>query len=77
MPLYEYKCKLCGNAFERLVMGEGEPVECPKCHGGVEKLLSRFSIEVPDELCGKLPRGEYRERCTECKREGGQCPLAA
>jgi putative FmdB family regulatory protein len=77
MPLYEYRCTKCGNTFERLVLGEGEPVTCPRCQGGVEKLMSSFSIEVPDEICGKLPRGEKRERCTACRHEPAQCPLTA
>jgi putative FmdB family regulatory protein len=77
MPLYEYRCAKCGNSFERLVLGGDETIRCPKCGGEVEKLMSSFSIEVPDELCAALPRGEKRELCTECRREGGQCPMAA
>ncbi|MGA3115120.1 MAG: zinc ribbon domain-containing protein [Syntrophobacteraceae bacterium] len=77
MPLYEYRCKECGNTFEKLVLSEGEPITCPKGHGGVEKLMSSFSIEVPDATCAKLPRGESRERCTACRREPTQCQLTA
>ena len=77
MPLYEYRCQNCGKAFEQLVLGEKEPVSCPLCGGGIEKLMSSFSIDVPDELCGKLPRGEKRERCSACRHEPAQCPLAA
>ncbi|MGA2225845.1 MAG: FmdB family zinc ribbon protein [Syntrophobacteraceae bacterium] len=77
MPLYEYKCTKCGNTFEQLVLGEDEPTTCPKCYGGVQKLMSGFSIEVPDEICAKVPRGEARERCTACKREPAQCPYTA
>ena len=77
MPLYEYRCTKCGNTFERLVLGESEPVTCPRCEGGVEKLMSSFSIEIPDEICAKLPRGEKRERCTACRQEPAQCPLTA
>ncbi len=76
MPLYEYRCTECGNTFEKLVLGAGEPITCPKCQGGVEKLMSSFNIEVPDEICAKLPRGEQRERCTACNREPTQCPVA-
>ncbi|MGD0397393.1 MAG: zinc ribbon domain-containing protein [Syntrophobacteraceae bacterium] len=77
MPLYEYRCTDCGNTFEKLVLGAGEPITCPKCQGGVEKLMSSFSIDVPDEICAKLPRGEPRERCTACNREPTQCSLGA
>lgn len=77
MPLYEYKCAKCGNTFEQLVLGRGEQVRCPKCNGDVEKLMSSFSIDVPDEICAKVPKGELRERCTACNREPAQCPLSA
>jgi putative FmdB family regulatory protein len=32
MPLYEYVCQDCTNAFETLVLN-GEEIECPQCHG--------------------------------------------
>lgn len=66
MPLFEY----------RFVFHEEGNVECPKCRGSVEKLLSKFNVDVPDEVCGKLPRGQPRELCTECRSGGGACPLA-
>jgi len=77
MPLYEYHCNGCGHNFEQLVFHGEESVRCPVCHGAVQKLLSSFSYEMTDELCGKLPKGERRELCTECKRGGASCPLAA
>jgi len=77
MPLYEYRCTECGDTFEKLVLSAGEPISCPKCHGSVEKLMSSFSIEAPDEICAKLPRGEQREHCAACNREPTQRPLAA
>jgi putative FmdB family regulatory protein len=41
MPLYEYTCQKCQHAFETLVFGDDEAVECPECHGKkVERLLS-------------------------------------
>jgi putative FmdB family regulatory protein len=40
MPMYEYRCKDCDQAFETLVFGR-EKVECPTCQGdNLEKLLS-------------------------------------
>lgn len=76
MPLYEYRCRSCGKTFEQLVLGEKEPVFCPECGGGIEKLVSSFSIEIPEEPCARLPRGEQRERCSACRHEPAQCPLA-
>ncbi|MEM5789873.1 MAG: zinc ribbon domain-containing protein [Syntrophobacteraceae bacterium] len=77
MPLYEYRCLDCGNVFEQLVFGNSEPAECPKCSGKIEKMMSTFSFDIPDEICGKLPKGEPRERCTECREGGGQCSIGA
>ena len=77
MPLYEYECPKCDYRFERLVFHEDEGVACPRCEGEVRKLLSAFHVDVPDEVCGKLPKGERRELCTECKQGGGACPFAA
>ena len=77
MPLYEYRCEKCTHVFERLVFHEDDPVGCPRCGGGVHKILSPFNIDIPDELCGKLPKGEKRELCTECKQGGSACPMAA
>jgi putative FmdB family regulatory protein len=77
MPLYEYRCDECGHVFEELVFHLDDKVNCPKCHGSVHKLMSTFSYDMPDEVCGKLPRGEARELCTECKQGGSACPMAA
>lgn len=33
MPIYAYKCRVCGNEFEELQSIADEPVsECPCCH---------------------------------------------
>jgi len=77
MPLYEYRCEKCQHVFERLVLGEADPVDCPQCGGGVHKILSAFNIDIPDEVCGKLPKGENRELCTECRQGGSACPMSA
>ncbi len=78
MPLYEFRCKSCGLVFEELVFYDKlEEVLCPKCLGDAERVLSTFGISVPDEACARLPKGEQRELCTECKQGGGACPFAA
>lgn len=48
MPLYEYLCVTCGNAFEQLVRSASaqEQVVCPKCSGSqVNKQFSTFSTK--------------------------------
>ncbi len=46
MPIYEYKCRKCGNIFERICFaGDDEKdIGCPTCEErDVERLLSCFS----------------------------------
>jgi len=46
MPIYEYRCKDCGNRFSRLqkIGASADGVKCPKCEGEkVERLLSSFA----------------------------------
>ena len=49
MPIYEYRCKKCGERFEKLVrFGTSTfEMECPKCGGReVDKLISVFSAKM-------------------------------
>lgn len=44
MPLYDFRCRVCGHEFEALVRGE-EPVRCPACEAGdVERLMAAFAV---------------------------------
>ena len=46
MPLYDYRCRDCGNIFEKLrsVREADVDIECPACHSKhVERQLSSFS----------------------------------
>ncbi len=46
MPIYEYRCRKCGEVFERLlkVNERGDSLTCPSCgERKPEKVLSRFS----------------------------------
>ena len=42
MPIYEYRCEVCDNCFERLVFaGDDQEVACPQCNGKhVRRLMS-------------------------------------
>lgn len=41
MPIYEYTCDACGEAFEVLVSSSGVKSACPKC--GSKKISRQFS----------------------------------
>jgi len=46
MPIYEFKCKKCGNKFEYLCFNskDAENAQCPNCGAQeTERLLSCFS----------------------------------
>ncbi|MEA3359006.1 MAG: zinc ribbon domain-containing protein [Thermodesulfobacteriota bacterium] len=46
MPLYEYKCKNCGNTFEQLVFFSEKDArfDCPTCNSEeTSRLMSSFS----------------------------------
>jgi len=42
MPTYEYKCKKCGNTFEKFQSITADPIEkCKSCDGEVYRLISK------------------------------------
>lgn len=44
MPIFEFKCRSCGQNFETIVLSSREKVSCPKCTSKkVDKQLSVFS----------------------------------
>jgi putative FmdB family regulatory protein len=46
MPLYEYQCDACAHRFEVIQKYSDAPIGvCPKCGGGVSKLLSSPAIQ--------------------------------
>jgi putative FmdB family regulatory protein len=43
MPIYEYKCRECGNEFEELTFAKtSDPVPCPSCKS--EKTERKISL---------------------------------
>ena len=45
MPIYEYRCRGCGHAFEALVRTADTPA-CPSCGAGdLERLVSLFAVD--------------------------------
>jgi len=49
VPIYEYRCSVCGERFEKLVRTSSGQIEvrCPKCHAeDVERLVSVFGVST-------------------------------
>jgi putative FmdB family regulatory protein len=57
MPMYEYRCRACGRAFERLVTG-GTVVTCPACRSAdVTRLLSLFGVRTGSGFASSVGGG--------------------
>ena len=69
MPIYEYKCKKCGEEFE-VFQGVADPAvkSCKFCKGSVQKLMSLSSFQLKgsgwyatDYGGKKAPAGERKK----------------
>lgn len=70
MPIYEYQCKVCGHAFEKLVRHGQTPdrPECAQCQSAeVERLLSLPGISTAKTR--KQSMSEARRRAMANKKE--------
>jgi len=63
MPIYEYHCNSCNHDFEYLVLGGGEPDQCPEC--GAETVCRLMST------CGFVSKGAGGE--TVSSSAGNSC----
>ncbi len=77
MPIYEYKCFLCGKVFEFLQSIKSAPVsKCIACGGQVERLVSRSSFQLKGggwyvtDYTGKTGTAEKPSKSAEKKTEG-------
>ena len=62
MPLFEYRCKSCGQRFEALVIGSRKPA-CPRCDSeDLEKQASTFGFGGPGS--DRAGGGYSRPSCT-------------
>ena len=63
MPIFEYKCRGCGNEFEALVLPQSPgPPQCPSFQSqDLEQLLSGFSVnsEERSQASLKAARKKY------------------
>ena len=58
MPIYEYKCKACGNKFEELVRNEEVEVRCGACGQDTERLMSSNNA-ITTPWSPSVPKGNY------------------
>ena len=70
MPIYEFKCKNCGNIFEYLCLkkSDKDQVRCPVCgHDETDVLLSAFS----SLNSGNTLKGGSSASSSSCSPSGG------
>ena len=50
MPIYEFRCKKCGNQIEIIQkMADKPPTRCKKCGGRLEKMISQTAFQFKGE----------------------------
>ena len=50
MPIYEFRCKKCGNQIEVIQkMSDKPPTRCKKCGGRLEKMISQTAFQFKGE----------------------------
>lgn len=60
MPIYEYRCRGCGQRFEQLIIHSTTP-ECPACQGrDLERLISLFAVDSETTRGTALKAGQRR-----------------
>ncbi|MBM4140879.1 MAG: zinc ribbon domain-containing protein [Nitrospira sp.] len=63
MPIYEYKCTICGEDFEKLVFGNQE-VSCPQCSS--QEIKKKFSVFCATGT--QKPLAGTGAACTSCSK---------
>ena len=79
MPIYEYECGKCGHRFENLQEVNDPAPCCPKCKGGVRKLMSAATPLTskrgsPGQACRGMEEGCGVPQCPGGACGGGKCP---
>jgi len=68
MPIYEYRCRACGHAFETLVLGAARPA-CPACEGhDLERLLSLPNVDSSSTRAMSMRAAKSRDAARGTER---------
>lgn len=71
MPVYDFKCKDCGEKFEFLTFSMNEKAYCLKCKSeNLEKLPSRFGFSSNGEFKSS---GASKDSCSGCTSSCSTC----
>jgi len=75
MPLYEFRCRACGEVYEELLPVSDSPAApCPSCADGEPvRLLSRFSTRTQGARHADFSRVPFGSPSSCC---GGRCAHA-
>ncbi|MBK7261747.1 MAG: zinc ribbon domain-containing protein [Rubrivivax sp.] len=68
MPIYEYACQSCGNAFELLVRSDTR-IECPSCHSS--QLDKQLSVFATAESASARQPAPFASPCGSCGNPDG------
>ena len=76
MPIFEYICRDCGRAFERIVARHDSETECIHCNSeNIEKQLSVFAVAGPSSPSVDFDSGPGCGRCGAA--QPGMCGMGS
>jgi putative FmdB family regulatory protein len=69
MPIYDYKCRACGEKFELLVL-KGTVPACPSCKSKkIEQLISAFAVSSAGIRQTNLERARSKMKASKTYRD--------
>ena len=62
MPLFDFRCRACGHAFEALVRTQDAPPQCPNCKSAdLERQLPTFAVSSAEKLQAAADKKRHKE----------------
>ncbi len=72
MPIYEYRCRECGDEFELLVRRDETGVKCPECDSSdIVRKFSAFAVKSSSSSADRSAGAYAGGSCSGCS--GGHC----
>ena len=74
MPIYEYVCDNCSEAFERIVRRSDQEIDCPKCGGfAVTRQVSAFAFKSGSKFTSSSAKANSCSGCGSSGSCSGHC----